>query len=84
MSDLKEFIMAEETKYSRKCESLHMAMALSYAMKPKERSYERARDMNMRLYDRVYKQGRITAEECEYLKQENIWAYNKITHKEDK
>lgn len=74
----------ENKNYSRKCESLRRAMALSYAMKPKERSYERTRDMNMRLYDRTLKDGMITAEECEYLKQENISAYNKITHKDDK
>lgn len=73
----------ENKKYSKKCESLRRAMALSYAMKPKERSYERARDMNEHLYERNLKFGWITAEECEYLKQENIWAYNKITHKDD-
>lgn len=69
-------------KYGEKCESLRFAMALSYSMKPKERSFERVRDMNMRLYERVYKSGQITEEEFEFLKQDNIWAYEKITHKD--
>lgn len=74
----------ENKKYSRKCESLRRAMALSYAMKSEYRTFERVRDMNMKNYDRALADGRITAEECEYLKQENTWAYNKITHKDDK
>ena len=74
----------ENKKYGRECELLHLAMALSYAMKPKNRSFEKARDMNMKLYDEKLENGEITEEERDYLRQENMWAYNKITHKIDK
>lgn len=70
--------------YSRKCETLRRAMALSYALKSKSRSFKSVRDNNMQLYDRVYGLEQITEEEREFLKQENMWAYNKITHKIDK
>lgn len=74
----------ENNEYSRKCKVLRTAMALAYAMKPKKDSYEKIYEMNMENYDRAMEAGSITSEEYEFLKQENTWAYNKVTHKNDK
>lgn len=74
----------DNKNYSRKYETLRRAMALSYALKPKNRSFEKVLNNNMKLYDNYFEIGRITEEERDFLKQENMWAYNKITHKMDK
>lgn len=71
----------EKKEYSRKCEILYNAMALAYAMKPKNHSFEKVRDANLQNYERQLEFGKITEEEYEFLKKENIYVYNRIVHR---